>query len=140
MRSLVLVIALMTTLIAHDLDNRVEQKVAVVMTLTYPDGEPFSYEPYTLYAPISDTIPFQEGVTAKNGTVSFVPDTTGTWTLKAASEDGHGAVITYEATLDFKTTNQTVSMPYWQRLMMGVSLIFGLFGLVTLFRSKKGDI
>lgn len=138
MKRLLLFIALAATLLAHDLVKSVAQKEAVIVTLTYPDGEPFSYEPYTLYAPASDTVPFQKGVTAQNGTVAFYPNTPGIWTLKAASADGHGAVVTYEAAPAGEPPADTAGMPYWQRLVTGVALIFGFFGLFVLFKPKKG--
>lgn len=138
MKPLLFFLTLMGSLLAHDLLHNVTQKEAVIVTLTYPDGEPFSYEPYTLYAPASDTVPYQKGVTAQNGTVAFYPDISGTWTLKAASADGHGAVISYEATPGKSSSANGAGMPYWQRLVTGVALIFGFFGLFVLFKPKKG--
>ena len=139
MKALIFFLSLLGSLFSHDLLHTVSQKEAVVITLTYPDGAPFSYEPYTLYAPASDTVPFQKGVTAQNGTLAFSPDTPGTWTIKAASADGHGAVITYEAAPGKATADGTSGMPYWQRLLTGVALIFGFFGLFVLFKPKKGN-
>jgi len=138
MTRLLLLLALTGVLFAHDLLHTVTAKTAVVVTLTYPDGSPYSYEPYTVYAPQSPTVPFQKGVTAQNGTVAFAAETPGTWIVKTASADGHGAVIAYEAAAMKEAAADAAAMPYWQRLVTGVALIFGLFGLFVLFKPKKG--
>jgi nickel transport protein len=138
MTRLLLLLALGSALFAHDLLHTVTAKTAVVVTLTYPDGSPYSYEPYTVYAPQSPTVPFQKGVTAQNGTVAFAAETPGTWIVKTASADGHGAVIAYEAKAG-AVSETPAAMPLWQRMITGVALIFGLFGLFVLFKPKKGD-
>lgn len=139
MKQLLLILSVAAILTAHDLTHTVTKKEAVVITLAYPDGMPFNYEPYTLYAPASDVVPFQKGITSQKGTVAFYPDTPGTWTLKAASADGHGAVITYDAAPVGEAPDDTGQIPYWQRLLTGVALIFGLFGLFVLFKPKTGN-
>lgn len=136
MKHLLLLLAFIGLLDAHDLHHSVTEQSAVTLTITYPDGEPFSFEPYTVYAPDSDR-PFQKGVTSAKGTLAFLPDRTGTWRIRAAADDGHGVMITHTvASLDHAKTGET-SLNHWERLGIGLALLFGLFGLATLYFAKR---
>jgi nickel transport protein len=119
---------------AHDLRHTVENGEATVVVLYYADGKPFSYESYEVFRPGEET-PFQVGRTDAAGRVVFIPDRSGRWRIRAFSEDGHG--------VDFET--QTGPSEHVeartgggagttvQRIVVGVSVIFGIFGVIVLF-------
>lgn len=74
---------------AHEIVQSVSRDDAVVITLSEPDGSPFSYENYEVYRE-GDEVPYQTGRTDALGRIVFLPDRQGTWRVRAFSEDGHG--------------------------------------------------
>lgn len=122
---------------AHEVHHRIEAANAVVVTLTYANGEPFAYEKYALM-PAGQETPRQVGNTDAAGRVAFVPDATGKWRLQATSADGHGVNLEFAApaVADGRQTAEP-SPPRWLLAGFGLSLIFGLFGLFQLFARKK---
>ena len=72
---------------AHGLDHRVTGDRAVVVTLTYDDGAPFSFESCEVTPPAQDT-PSQVGRTDRRGRVVFLPDRAGDWRVRVMAEDG----------------------------------------------------
>jgi nickel transport protein len=123
---------------AHDLQHSIEEDAAVTVKLFFADGNEFSFESYEVYRAGEET-PFQVGRTDARGRVVFVPDRAGTWRVKAFSEDGHGAdlSLTTGAQGAIESAERSLFERY-SRLVVGVSIIFGIFGLVGLFARKKG--
>jgi nickel transport protein len=125
---------------AHEVHHRIEATDAVVITLTYANGQPFAYEKYAL-TPAGQETPQQVGNTDAQGRIAFVPGATQAWRLQATSADGHGInqEFTVPATGSRATSaneaNETT--PRWLLAGFGLSLIFGLFGLFQLFMRKK---
>jgi len=118
--------------LAHDLHYSVEQGPAVCVRLYYGGGEEFSFETYEVYRS-GEEIPFQVGRTDMRGRLVFLPDRPGAWRVKAFSEDGHGVDIS--VTSDAKGGVEGATEPRFDRrarIIMGVSLIFGIFGLINL--------
>ncbi len=126
---------------AHDLQYRVTDEQAVVATFFYLDGSAFSYQSYEIYPP-GQTVPSQVGRTDASGRLAFLPDTPGQWRIKATSEDGHG--VDFRAHISEQRLIGEVEQPLferYQRLLVGVGLILGLFGLLSLFyRGKKRKV
>jgi nickel transport protein len=123
------------TVSAHDLHHSVESGSAVIVTLSYGDGAAFSFEAFELFRPGEDT-PFSVGRTDALGRVVFVPDVYGDWRLRAFSEDGHGVDVTVAATV----AGVVVSTPPSGRsrqIVTGLSVLFGVFGLIALFYRRK---
>jgi nickel transport protein len=124
--------------LAHDLQHQIEEGTAVSVRLFFADGSDFDFESYEVYR-AGDEIPFQVGRTDLRGRVVFLPDRPGTWRIKAFSEDGHGADFSFStgAGGGVRDTNQ----PFLERhlrIVVGLSVIFGLFGLISLFMRKGG--
>lgn len=122
---------------AHEVTHAVSRGEAVVVTLQYADGSPFAYEQYELTPP-GESVPFQTGRTDAAGRIVFLPDRRGDWRLKASSEDGHGA----ELTVSVDAVGAAAAKPrsLWERgskLVTGVALLFGVFGLLTLFTRRR---
>jgi nickel transport protein len=121
---------------AHDLQHSVGEGAAVSVKLFFADGKEFSFESYELYR-AGDEIPFQVGRTDIEGRVVFLPDRAGTWRLKVFSEDGHGADLSF--TTGGEGGVQDANEPFLERhlrIIVGVSVIFGVFGLVSLFARR----
>lgn len=122
---------------AHEVHHRIEAANAVVVTLTYANGAPFAYEKYAL-TPAGQATPRQVGNTDAKGRIAFVPDGTEQWRLQATSADGHGVNLEFAApATGQQATPANATLPRWLLAGFGLSLIFGLFGLVQLFVGKK---
>jgi nickel transport protein len=124
---------------AHEVHHRIEATGAVVVTLTYANGQPFVYEKYALY-PAGQETPQQVGNTDAQGRVAFVPGTTEKWRLQATSADGHGVNLEFAAPAVVAgggNAGDAPALPRWLLAGFGLSLIFGLFGLFQLFVRKK---
>lgn len=122
---------------AHDLQYQVSGGQAVVVRLFYVDDTPFTFEGYEIYRD-GEKVPYQVGRTDSQGRIAFLPDRAATWRIKAISEDGHG--------LDFKLSTDAAAVlaesekPFYERyarIVVGVALILGLFGGLSLFVKRK---
>ena len=123
---------------AHDLQREVAEGTgAVEVRLFFSDGSVFSFEAYEVYREGED-IPFQVGRTDALGRLVFIPDRAGTWRVKVFSEDGHGldfSLATGEGGMLENAGGS--SLEGYSRLLVGVCVIFGIFGLVNLFFRRR---
>ena len=121
------------TLHAHALTHTAQRGSAVVVELRYGDGSPFSYEAAEVFRP-GETVPFLAGRTDANGRLAFVPDRAGDWRVRAFSQDGHGGELTVfaSASVDAGEGARADSPSTLSRLAIGLSLLFGLFGVWSL--------
>jgi nickel transport protein len=124
------------TLHAHALSHTAQPGSAVIVELRYGDGSPFSYESAEVYRP-GEAVPFLAGRTDANGRMAFVPDRAGDWRVRAFSEDGHGGDFTVAAAGDAGTAAPAAGLGTVGGLAVGLSVLFGLFGLWSLFLRKK---
>jgi nickel transport protein len=122
---------------AHELTHTVSRQEVTVITLHYADGSPFSYESYEVYPP-GDEIASQVGRTDAEGRIAFVADRAGAWRVRAFSEDGHGIDTSIEAspTLLLSTENRSPS-GRGERILVGLALIFGGFGILSLLLRRR---
>ena len=96
------------------------------------------FEGYEIYR-AGEEVPFQVGRTDARGRAVFLPDRAGTWRVKAFSEDGHGADFSFTTGADGGAGD--LHQPFFERhlrIIIGVSLIFGVFGLVDLLIRRRG--
>jgi len=124
--------------LAHDLQREIGEGEAVVIRLFYGDGSEFAFESYELYH-AGEEVPFQVGRTDFLGRVVFLPDRAGTWRIKAYSEDGHGADFSF--TTGAEGGIRESSRPLLGRhlgIVVGISVIFGVFGVVALWMRRGG--
>jgi len=122
--------------LAHDLQHRIEEGRAVSVKLFFADGRDFAFESYEVYH-AGEEVPFQVGRTDLQGRVVFLPDRAGTWRIKVFSEDGHGADFSFSTGAEGGVGN--ASRPFLERhlrIVAGVSVIFGVFGLVSLLMRR----
>lgn len=134
-------------LFAHGVDYEVKEGKAVVIRAGYDDGEPMSYAEIKIFSPDNKDIEHQNGRTDKNGCFAFLPDQIGEWRVVVNDGMGHGVVTEVEVfavgesasggkeAMKIETTAK--GWPRWQKLITGVSIIWGLAGLVFYLKAKK---
>jgi len=138
-RLLLLAIAIFATwpACAHDLQYSVGGGQAVVIRMFYVDNSPFAFEGYEITRE-GEKLPYQVGRTDSQGRIAFLPDRAANWRIKAMSEDGHG--------LDFKISTDAAAVlsgtekPFYERyarIAVGVAVILGLFGSLSLYIKRK---
>jgi len=122
-------------LVHYDLQNK-----GVTARIFYGADDPASYSPYELYGP-GDVEPHATGRTDRNGLVSFFPDRAGEWKIKVLGESAHGShgvgiEVKIDRALDLESFRKPPALEH-TKIITGISLIFGLFGLYAFFRSRK---
>jgi len=119
--------------LAHYLEYSVEEGRAVYVKLYLGGDKDFSFERYEVYR-AGEKIPFQVGRTDRYGRVVFLPDRPGKWRIRAFSQDGHG-LDTFITTSSGGALERSGRLPLERslRVVVGAALIFGLFGLISLF-------
>jgi len=125
---------------SHELDHEVVYAEAVVVRFHFADGSPFSYESFEVTKP-GEKIPFQVGRTDAEGRVVFVPDVDGEWRVRVFSEDGHGADFAVDVAAAREGGGTDVggaaALPRPVRVLVGLAVIFGVFGTLSLFARRK---
>jgi len=127
---------------AHSVRGWIQSREAMVVASEYDDGEPVSYAVFEIYYPGGKDL-FQSGVTDPNGCFSFLPDTPGKWKIFVKDGMGHQVSLTADISNQqaLKEKTAPVSNPGHlskiQPIITGISLIFGLTGLILLFKTKK---
>jgi nickel transport protein len=125
---------------AHSIHYDVQQK-AMAVRIYYSENDPAAYSQYELYGP-GDKEPHQTGRTDKNGYLGFVPDRPGTWKLQVWGESSHGFHgVTTEIKVDQALNLESFSKPLvatYTKLVTGISVAFGVFGLYALWASRRG--
>ncbi len=134
---LLLLLAMATPSLAHDLQSVTSRTPATVVSLAYPDGSPFSYEEFEVF-PDGAEIPFQVGRTDAQGRLAFLPPGAGRFEVRVMSQDGHGLVIKVDVGPegDLLAADRPLFERY-QRLFVGLGLLLGFFGVLMLFYRSK---
>jgi len=126
--------------LAHEVNIEQRADTAVVLRLSYADGQPFAFEAYELYAPGQNT-PLQVGRTNAAGQIVFLAGEQRQWRLKAFSADGHGLDRTLETRVATASTPMAAASaeppPRWSLWLAGLGVIFGLFGLFQFTIRRK---
>jgi nickel transport protein len=128
-------------LLSHTVNYEVQQK-GMAARIFYSAKDPASYSEFELYGP-GDTLPHQTGRTDKNGMVAFVPDRPGVWKLKVLGESAHGFHgVTIDLKVDSAVNLESFSKPLVAtstKMVTGLSLIIGIFGIYAFFKSRKNN-
>ncbi len=128
-----------STLQAHTVNYDVQQK-GIAVRIFYAADDPASYSEYEVFAPGVE-LPHQIGRTDKNGFVAFVPDRQGLWKVKVTGESAHGYHgVTVEVKVDKDMNLESFKKPLaatYTKLVIGISLIIGFFGIYSLIISRK---
>ena len=130
-------LGLVNSAAAHDLQYAIDSGPAVIVRLFYADSAQYTYEGYEVFRD-GEKMPYQVGRTDANGRLAFLPDRAGKWRIKAISNDGHG--IDFTLTSDASAVVSGAERPFFDRharIIAGVGILFGLFGLLSLFLRRK---
>ena len=123
--------------LAHGVKHEVFD-VGTGIKATYGDGTPMAYCEVAVFAPDDDVSEYQTGITDRNGCFAFVPDADGLWRVRV--DDGMGHLVTAEISLDslqVASTNVRQGGDRLSSVIVGISVIFGFFGLYALLRGSK---
>jgi nickel transport protein len=125
----------------HSISYQVEQK-GIALRSFYSAKDPASYSQYEIWGPGDrEDLPHQTGRTDKNGFLAFVPDRAGTWKVRVWGESSHGYHgFTTEVKVDKELNLVSFSKPLLAvhtKLITGLSLIFGIFGIYAFLRSRS---
>ncbi len=124
----------------HSLNYQADQK-GIAVRAFYSEKDPASYSQYEIFGPGDrEDLPHQTGRTDKNGFLAFLPDRPGSWKIKLWGESSHGFHgFTAEVKVDQGLNLESFSKPLLAlhtKLITGISLIFGLFGVYALWTAR----
>ena len=122
----------------HSVDYQVDSARAVVVATRFSDEDDVaSYSPFEVFRP-QEKIAFQTGRTDQLGRVVFAPDKPGTWLVKVQADSTHGLhgiSVPIEVGADAVIVNyKRPLVATHTKLVVGVALLFGFFGLLSLLR------
>ncbi len=124
---------------SHDIEHLIKKHNDVIeIDFYFSDGTKFSYQSYEIYSSEDKKIPYQVGRTDKNGRVLFFPEKGGEWEVKVFSDDGHGknVILNFEGNKKIEEKNLSLYSKFG-KIITGVSLIIGIFGILSLFFRRK---
>jgi hypothetical protein len=112
-------------------------KGGTAIEATYDDGSPMAYCDVEVFRPGEPGEVFLVGSTDPLGRFAFVADTTGTW--RVTVDDGMGHLASCEIVIgtDGVGTVIKVRTDRFRAVIVGVALVFGLFGVVALLYSRR---
>jgi len=127
---------------AHGVKGTVKEG-GIVVTAQYDTGEPMSYAKVKISAP-GAKLTFQSGRTDRNGRFCFFPDGPGDWKVVVDDETGHRleVIVPVNEAKELKTDKQAggsaeSSLSRYEKVLMGISIIFGLSGIFFWWRGKR---
>ncbi len=145
---LIIFLAIMTVIIprllyAHGVQGTVDRG-GLVVTAQYDTGEAMSYAKVSISAP-GAKLPFQNGRTDRNGRFCFFPDAAGEWNVLVDDEMGHRLEVNVpvDEELVWQEDQQRgeagkTALSKYEKALMGICIIFGVFGIFCWSKRKKG--
>ena len=126
---------------AHEIHSRVSNSDrAVVIEIEYPDGRPFSFEEFEVFAPGENegAPPFHAGRTDSLGRILFLPNRAGIWLVKFRSQDGHGGETKVDVAESGVANFEKIS-PFlrFEKMITGIGILLGITGLFSLYLSRR---
>jgi nickel transport protein len=125
---------------AHTVNYAVEQKNVAALRVFYTADDPANYAEYEVFAPDAADLPHQTGRTDRNGFLSFIPDRPGAWKVKVLGESAHGyhgvtIAVKVDKDLNLESFKKPLA-PQYLKVVTGVSLIIGVFGIYGMITSR----
>lgn len=128
---------------AHGSQIEYQSQQTIVITAKFDDGTLMKNAQVVIYAPQDPTTPWTTGITDQNGQFMFIPDLQqhGNWDVKVR-QAGHGNIISIplnQNNINYAQVNTPNNNQYTplQKIIMGVSVIWGLIGTTLFFKSKN---
>ncbi|MFZ1986049.1 MAG: hypothetical protein WAU91_16650 [Desulfatitalea sp.] len=130
----------------HGVEGSIAAAEGYLVTARYDDGEPLNYAAVEVLAPDSD-LAFQTGRADRNGRLMFLPDRPGRWQVAVTDGMGHRTALVLEVNKNagFQSANPTRTEPVSAasralKMVTGLALIFGLFGLFYAWKARRAAI
>ncbi|MBU1054210.1 MAG: hypothetical protein KKC46_10315 [Proteobacteria bacterium] len=144
---IVIQILCVTSGFSHGTLGHVARSDGYLVTAEYDDGEPMSYAAVEIRSADSD-IAFQTGRCDRNGHFMFFPDKQGQWDIVVTDGMGHRIALISDISIDAnnddkpktsETKSQAASygITRAEKIVMGLSIIFGIFGLWYGWKAKR---
>ena len=122
---------------AHGVEYEIQENMAPIIKVGYDDGEPMSYAEVKIFSPNNTETEYQNGRTDRNGCFAFIPDEPGEWKIVVNDGMGHGVSTEIHIIEGIKVDIIRHGFSRWQKLITGISIIFGLTGLIFYIRVRK---
>ncbi len=137
-----LVFLLPSPLFAHGVKGSVKEG-GLVVTAQYDTGEAMSYARVKISAPDAKFL-FQSGRTDRNGRFCFFPDVAGDWQVVVDDKMGHRLEVNVpvDETMAIQVNQERGAtaeshLSRYEKALMGLSIIFGLSGILFWWKGKK---
>ena len=115
----------------------------IVVSAMYDTGEAMDYAKVTILAPDAN-LKFQSGRTDRNGRFCFFPDVSGNWKVVVDDEMGHRLEVnvTVDQAMVLRANPENGNarpnvLTRWEKAVMGVSIIFGISGILFWLKGRK---
>ena len=127
---------------AHGVTSKIDTG-GIVVSAMYDTGEAMDYARVTISAPGAN-LKFQSGRTDRNGRFCFFPDVSGNWEVVVDDEMGHRLEVNIpvDKVMVLRATHENVTsergfLTRYQKAITGVSIIFGISGILFWFKARK---
>ena len=113
----------------------------IAVTFTYSSQEAMAFAKVTVTSP-ADRKTFQVGNADRHGRFCFFPDAPGDWQVTADDNQGHRLTMSVPVTLDqlqglTGKTAPPAAVSRLERTLVGLSLIFGVAGILFYWWARK---
>jgi nickel transport protein len=115
----------------------------IFVSAMYDTGEAMDYARITISAPGAN-LKFQSGRTDRNGRFCFFPDVSGDWKVVVDDEMGHRLEVneTVDEAMVLRTNPENTNarpgfLTRCEKAVMGVSIIFGISGILFWWKGRK---
>ena len=139
---LIMAFMLPSLLHAHGVTSKIDTG-GIVVSAMYDTGEAMDYARVTVSAPGAN-LKFQSGRTDRNGRFCFFPDVSGDWKVVVDDEMGHRLEVnvTVDEAMAMQANRENGnSRPDFltrsEKAVMGVSIIFGISGILFGWKGRK---
>jgi nickel transport protein len=123
--------------LAHEVHAATHTETLTIVTLTYANGKPFAYEQFEV-TPAGTEVPSQVGRTDASGRAAILSIPGQALEFTASAKDGHGTRMTLPpAAAESASPAPAGETPRWLLLSAGGGVIFGLFGLIQLYFTRR---
>ena len=140
--SLFVILLFYQLIYAHGVTSKIDTG-AIVVSAIYDTGEVMDYAKVTISAPDAN-FKFQSGRTDRNGRFCFFPDGSGDWKVVVDDEMGHRLEVhvSVDEAMAFQNKSENEnSIPIFltqcEKAVMGVSIIFGISGILFWWKGRK---
>ncbi|RZB35778.1 MAG: nickel transport protein [Desulfobacteraceae bacterium Eth-SRB2] len=139
---LIMALILPSRLHAHGVTSKVDTG-GIVVSAMYDTGEAMDYARVTISAPGAN-LKFQSGRTDRNGRFCFFPDVSGDWKVVVDDEMGHRLEVNVpvDEAMVLRANHENGNagrgfLTRCEKAVMGVSIIFGMSGILFWWKGRK---